>query len=673
MPSSEPIISRDPFGGYADWMVPLMLGTQTLQNVGAALRPSEIKPANPLEGFLGISLIGQREESVRQRDEAIRNARWLRLSQAAELAANNAQVGEASRLGKVISTEFGSGAGDIYGQIAQQNLMLRQGVLPGMYPRGSTSLPTPPAEAAPPIQYVSQGQVIPPQATAEPTQPSQVSQLRAGGSISFGPGGTTISSQLEPYGSKEATATILAQAQQQQLRPSQVRAQMAVLSQQTAGSSVPFVPDETQLQAYEGRYFSRNVKDRTNLFMQAGVSQAEALQQAARLSLQELGYLPPGWQGFVQPSDAEITNAASQRAVATAGTVMKLLMQSTVQSGGGPGSIPQNILGIAIDQDPYLSPAQRNGLKEQMAVQFAESLIPHLQQGGLSRELAEQRARQYASAAVGGMVPTVWKQQGVSTVLTPEQFQLYTANPEAYSPYTPEGVRKLQGAGVELSEAKKLTEPSIAVEAQKQILAGPQPQAGALPKAPGPAPLAKATEEQFQVGKRRGAEKLATEEEVRLAHRIAPEADLKNAQGLDAIYTNATRLLQLQPQIEAKYGSIPGGFIGLMNTMQRGVGARDPLLRQYVNLVQETFNLKKKEFAGTAVSARERTDLSDYIPDESMNVREVFGLMKNLRTSSGIMLERDLGVLKDNYPRTNINSLFFVREREASKRRGAPK
>ena len=671
MPQNDPIIPRDPFGGYADWMIPLMLGTQTLQNVGAAIRPSEIRPANPLEGFLGISLIGQREESVRQRDAAIENQEWLRLTQGGEFAAKHGNVEGADVIDERLFKKHG--APKVYGAQARQMLTLGQQYFPGTFSSPSQTVPSQQS-----TQYLPTvpGPVPDAQSMLSSSQqqsPTQAQGLAPGRSITYGPGGMSTTVQQEPRGSKQVTANFIAQAEEQGLRPSQVRARMGMLTQQTSNGPITFVPDEEALKAYEERVFGRNVKGLTAMFIQDGKSYEEAFRQAARVSLQELGYIPANWHGIVNPSDTEVTNAASQRALATTRTMMRAFIEGAKSTGGRVGQIPQNLLGEVIDSDPHLSPQQRSLMKEQMAEGFAESLIPLFQQGGVPRELAEQQARQKASAAVGGVVPSAWHQQGLSSILTPEQFQLYTANPEAYNPYTSEGVRKLQGAGVELSEAKKLTEPAIAAEAQKRILLGPQPQAGALPKAPGPAPLAKATEEQFQVGKRRGAEKLATEEEVRLAHRIAPEADLKNVQGLDAIYTNATRLLQLQPQIEAKYGNIPGGFIGLMNTMQRGVGARDPLLRQYVNLVQETFNLKKKEFAGTAVSARERTDLSDYIPDESTNVREVFGLMKNLRTSSGIMLERDLGVLKDNYPRTNINSLFFVREREASKRRGAPK
>ena len=168
------------WSSFADWMIPLTLATGTLQNVGAAFRPGQIRPADPMAPFLALSLIGQREESVRQREEAQQLAFQRQVEAAMQAAADVGDTATVRQLSQTYGTTYSrlKDLGTAFESIGQIRQNERLGNLRLIKKFTGVELPelqrlTPPAQEQPlsPLTGLTPPQQLTTQA-APPVQPS---------------------------------------------------------------------------------------------------------------------------------------------------------------------------------------------------------------------------------------------------------------------------------------------------------------------------------------------------------------------------------------------------------------------------------------------------------------------------------------------------------------------
>ena len=86
------------------------------------------------------------------------------------------------------------------------------------------------------------------------------------------------------------------------------------------------------------------------------------------------------------------------------------------------------------------------------------------------------------------------------------------------------------------------------------------------------------------------------------------------------------------------------------------------------------FNIEKKEFTGTATSLNERKDLVAWIPDKTTNVRDALGSISILLKQIGGSLDRDIELVRKNYPGTDLNALNYqkIKDARAARQQQAP-
>ena len=252
------------WSSFADWMIPLTLATGTLQNVGAAFRPGQIRPADPMAPFLALSLIGQREESVRQRQEAQRQAFQRQVEEAAKALAAVGDLAGLQRLRSQYGEEYEKlggifGAYEDVGKYKQSELQYIQDVSGTPMPGVQGQPPSPGAQGPPPSPLT--GLTPPEQLTAQAAPLSQPSLREAesitltipggGGSLTIKPRERSVQRFLQqrmaqgiPYG--QAIQELAHQAPGIVDRPTMTNAAMDHFASQMAQDQGPFIADPRQ-------------------------------------------------------------------------------------------------------------------------------------------------------------------------------------------------------------------------------------------------------------------------------------------------------------------------------------------------------------------------------------------------------------------------------------------
>ena len=156
-------------------------------------------------------------------------------------------------------------------------------------------------------------------------------------------------------------------------------------------------------------------------------------------------------------------------------------------------------------------------------------------------------------------------------------------------------------------------------------------------------------------------------EKVQKRYRLAPEKEIIEVRALDDMYTKGIRLLQLgegdkqsgTAGLIDRYGSYPGTFVDWYNKMRASTGSLDKETAEYISTISGFFNIEKKEFAGTAASLNERSDLKYWIPDPTDNVRTALQKIGFLVKAVKADLDRNTKHIASNYPGTDLSSLKY--------------
>lgn len=176
---------------------------------------------------------------------------------------------------------------------------------------------------------------------------------------------------------------------------------------------------------------------------------------------------------------------------------------------------------------------------------------------------------------------------------------------------------------------------------------------------PGTNPLLDPFTQQRSVEVQQAEEMAAAGQRGHRKEAIATEKMRDEARTNDDYYANLAGIMSLRPYIERKYGNYPSGVQGLINDASKGLGSRDPMLATYAALLGRVFNLDKKKFAGTATNFTERADITQYIPDASVNVREAYRQIDILYRNLDRELQRDFGTIRQIFPQEPITQYQY--------------
>jgi len=473
--------------------------------------------------------------------------------------------------------------------------------------------------------------------------------------------------------SDEATESVLASARAARVHPDTVLREYA--NWQAKGGDLAPAIDESRFKAYKQEYWQALAQEKQRALMLAGVPEPQAQQQAARLAADSMnGYHPEGTSALVQYTPEE-----RHRSLLAGGMKQFNAVASAVIDNIKPGQLGEIQPGLLRkymqDAMPDSTPQEQQAALEDITNLAATRFMPILAQG-MPEGAARIRAMQFATQ-LSGHVPQQWMQQ---VIANPQAFgitdpavagKLATGQ---YNPFSPTGIKDaITAANAEAYEGKireKGMERQFATVATPEGAAAVQQQLGGQPPAQSPGAL----DRQLQLDKVKA--EAGAREDIQFAHRVAPEGELKQITALDDMYTKGTRLMQLGQGYTGKdgkphagmlerYGDTPGTFFDLFNKFKSSFGQLDPDTKEYVNTLSGLFNIEKKEFTGTATSLNERKDLVAWIPDKTTNVRDALGSISILLKQIGGSLDRDIELVRKNYPGTDLNALNYQKIKDA--------
>ena len=473
--------------------------------------------------------------------------------------------------------------------------------------------------------------------------------------------------------SDEATEVVLNSARASHTNPDTVLREYAAW-QAKGGDLAPAI-DESRFKAYKQEYWQGLAQEKQRALMLAGVPEPQAQQQAARLAADAMnGYHPEGTSALVQYTPEE-----RHRSLLVGGMKQFNAVASAVVDNIKPGELGQIQPGLLRkymqDAMPDASPQEQQAALEDITNLAATRFMPILAQG-MPEGAARIRAMQFATQ-LSGHVPQQWMQQVIGN---PQAFgitdpavagKLATGQ---YNPFSPTGIKDaITAASAEAYEGKireKGMERQFATVATPEGAAAVQQQLGGQPPAQSPGQL----DRQLQLDKVKA--EAGAREDIQFAHRVAPEGELKQITALDDMYTKGTRLMQLGQGYTGKdgkphagmlerYGDTPGTFFDLFNKLKSSFGQLDLDTKEYVNTLSGLFNIEKKEFTGTATSLNERKDLVAWIPDKTTNVRDALGSISILLKQIGGSLDRDIELVRKNYPGTDLGALNYQKIKDA--------
>jgi len=468
-------------------------------------------------------------------------------------------------------------------------------------------------------------------------------------------------------GSDEATEVVLNSARAAHTNPDTVLREYATW-QAKGGDLAPAI-DESRFKAYKQEYWQGLAQEKQRALMLAGVPEAQAQQQAARLAADAMnGYHPEGTSALVQYTPEE-----RHRALLAGGMKQFNAVASAIIDNIKPGELGQIQPGLLRkymqDAMPDASPQEQQAALEDITNLAATRFLPILSQG-MPEGAARIRAMQFATQ-LSGHVPSQWMQQVIGN---PQAFgitdpavasKLATGQ---YNPFSPTGIKDaITAANAEAYEGKVKEK---GMERQFATVATPEGAAAVQQQQTGQAPTQSpgVLDRQLQLDKVKA--EAGAREDIQFAHRVAPEGEFKQVRALDDMYTKGTRLMQLGQGYTGKdgkahagmlerYGDTPGTFFDLMTKLKSSFGQLDPDTKEYVNTLSGLFNIEKKEFTGTATSLNERKDLVAWIPDKTTNVRDALQSISVLLKQVGGSLDRDMELTKKNYPATDLSALNY--------------
>ena len=467
--------------------------------------------------------------------------------------------------------------------------------------------------------------------------------------------------------SDEATEVVLNSARASHTNPDTVLREYAAW-QAKGGDLAPAI-DESRFKAYKQEYWQGLAQEKQRALMLAGVPEPQAQQQAARLAADAMnGYHPEGTSALVQYTPEE-----RHRSLLVGGMKQFNAVASAVVDNIKPGELGQIQPGLLRkymqDAMPDASPQEQQAALEDITNLAATRFMPILAQG-MPEGAARIRAMQFATQ-LSGHVPQQWMQQ---VIANPQAFgitdpavagKLATGQ---YNPFSPTGIKDaITAANAEAYEGKireKGMERQFATVATPEGAAAVQQQLGGQPPVQSPGQL----DRQLQLDKVKA--EAGAREDIQFAHRVAPEAEFKDIQAMDDMYTKSTRLMMLgygytdkqgkyHPGMIEKWGNYHGTFFDWLTSMQGSFGTLDPDEKEYINTISGLFNIQKKETTGTATSIVERKDFRPWIPDKATNVRDAIGSLAILTKQLGNAIERDGEMAKKNYPATDFSMLNY--------------
>ena len=467
--------------------------------------------------------------------------------------------------------------------------------------------------------------------------------------------------------SDEATESVLASARAARVHPDTVLREYA--SWQAKGGDLAPAIDESRFKAYKQEYWQALAQDTQRQLMLAGMSEPEAQQKAARIAADKMnGYHPEGTGNLVQYTPEE-----RHRSLLAGGMKQFNAVASAVIDNIKPGQLGEIQPGLLRkymqDAMPDSTPQEQQAALEDITNLAATRFMPILAQG-MPEGAARIRAMQFATQ-LSGHVPQQWMQQ---VIANPQAFgitdpavagKLATGQ---YNPFSPTGIKDaITAANAEAYEGKireKGMERQFATVATPEGAAAVQQQLGGQPPVQSPGQL----DRQLQLDKIKA--EAGAREDIQFAHRVAPEAEFKDIQAMDDMYTKSTRLMMLgygytdkqgkyHPGMIEKWGNYHGTFFDWLTSMQGSFGTLDPDEKEYINTISGLFNIQKKETTGTATSIVERKDLRPWIPDKATNVRDAIGSLAILTKQLGNAIERDGEMAKKNYPATDFSMLNY--------------
>lgn len=473
--------------------------------------------------------------------------------------------------------------------------------------------------------------------------------------------------------SDEATESVLSSARAAHVHPDTVLREYAAW-QAKGGDLAPAI-DESRFKAYKQEYWQALAQEKQRALMLAGVPEPQAQQQAARLAADSMnGYHPEGTGNLVQYTPEE-----RHRSLLAGGMKQFNAVASAVIDNIKPGQLGEIQPGLLRkymqDAMPDSTPQEQQAALEDITNLAATRFMPILAQG-MPEGAARIRAMQFATQ-LSGHVPQQWMQQ---VIANPQAFgitdpavagKLATGQ---YNPFSPTGIKDAMTAANAEAYEGKIREKGM--ERQFATVATPEGAAAVQQQQSGqqPAQSPGALDRQLQLDKVKA--EAGAREDIQFAHRVAPEGEFKQIRAMDDMYTKGTRLMQLGQGYTGKdgkahagmlerYGDTPGTFFDLMNKLKSSFGQLDPDTKEYVNTLSGLFNIEKKEFTGTATSLNERKDLVAWIPDKTTNVRDALGSISILLKQIGGSLDRDIELVRKNYPGTDLNALNYQKIKDA--------
>lgn len=551
----------------------------------------------------------------------------------------------------------GTAAGDYLAQASSPEVAAQRTAtgLPPVSPelnefRARAFTPPPaPAPAAPPTP--AGGITVPPMKAPV----SRTIQTPTGSITSSYPGTT----------GKEVTASVISQARTQDLHPRQIHVALDVENARRLAKGQPALdPDDPAIVAYDTEHFETTQnRIRQNLEGQ-GMDPMTAMKESAQKAYDETGLLPEKWKSVIEPKEGQLGAQAYINAVTHASDVISQLKSpAELQSVMKPG-----FLSDAITRTSNLKPEDSVRAHHAVAENLVQQLLPKLKQQfpTLSEAQVAGKAMQLAAYATGGEVPKEWHDavMGNPKALGFSEGQAAIMAATGINPLEPGAGKRAQDAEAQLTLKKefqktymeKTTTPEGSAAAYQQLQGGKG----------GPGEIDRAIQLE-QKGKVEEQQKT-----IERKYAIAPPGEMDKLKPLDDLYTTGVRIQQLALQKDSggrtlvdKYGSTPGTFVDWYRKASGALGETDPQLRKYTSLLGKIFNVEKKTFAGVAVNLNERKDLLQFMPDPTDNVRTGLDKLNTLIQMAGTELERDLGLIQENYPATKLESFNYRKIKQA--------
>lgn len=594
------------------------------------------------------------------------------------------QLRDVYRTGQVEDFQYPGGTPSIIDpMLHEQSMMLKE--LEGQ--RGTQYAEPQPAPQQAPAQSV-QPSAKPTEETPAPTGELTIPQPRAGMKPSFTIGSEgKVSATLTPSGplsGKEVTASLLSQARQQNMPSYKVRAAIdAENARRQARGEPPLDPDDAAINAYEDQRFEE-VRKRIEDDLRQRMTPPEAFVAATQMAYDQTGHLPQRWQSVIQPKEGDLASAAYTKAVAQASETLPKII-ATASEAKTPaamrGAIPPGFMSRAIDATPYLRPEDSIRAKHVAAQSLTQRLMPILAEQFPGRTQAQYAAlaMQLGAYAVDGEVPRDWHDavMGQPQAFGFSQDQAAMMQALNISPFDPDAGQRAQDAITQQAFQRQFQERALGtaqdLQAVEETAQRMQPGVSTPPKAPIKTPI------EIQ----RGQEQRALEQKGRIEtqqkeieHEFskAPAGEIQKVQPVDDLYTTGLAILKHattkgkdgQSLID-KYGNYPAFVFSSKQAFEKQFGAVPDDVAKYIALLGKIFNVEKKTFAGTATSLNERSDLITFMPDPKENIRTALQKIQTLVSTAGTELERDLGFIEKNYPKTDLSTFGYRRIQKARK------